>query len=150
MDDNGLLGIIGLARKAGKLHLGEESAAAAALDHKTRLILVASDAAENTAQRIRRAAETGNAVCLSIPHSKEELGGAVGRKSCAVAAFSDVGLAAAAVRKLAGLDPQQYGEAARKLSHKAEKTDRRRRERRQREKEARSARPWSPPPKGKL
>ena len=102
--DNGLLGLLGLARKAGKLALGEEDAAAAALGHKTKLLLVASDAAAGTAQRASRAAEAGNAQCFSVALTKAELGGAVGRASCAVLAFTDTGLAAAAISIIGGAD----------------------------------------------
>ena len=48
--DNGLTGLMGLAKRAGKAELGEEPAAAAALSHKARVLLVAKDAADNTRQ----------------------------------------------------------------------------------------------------
>ena len=41
--DNGLIGLLGLARKAGKAEVGEESVSIAAKAHKARLILLASD-----------------------------------------------------------------------------------------------------------
>jgi len=58
--DDGLTGLIGLARKAGKAEVGEEPVTAAATAHKARLILLSSDAAENTAKRARRLGESGN------------------------------------------------------------------------------------------
>lgn len=146
MDSGQALGLLGLARKAGKLALGEEEAAAAALGHKAKLILLAADAAENTAQRVRRAAETGNAPCVRTGFTKAQMGAAVGRASCAAAAFTDVGMAAAAAKRLAGGDPEVWDETAQRLEAKAAKTLRRRREKRSRQGAAKAAKPWAPPP----
>lgn len=147
--DNGLTGLLGLARRAGKAELGEESVATAILNHKARVILVASDAADNTRRKIEALAGQGNAPVLPLPLTKAELGGALGRGSCAVAALTDMGLAAAAVKKLSALDPQTYGDAAQALGQKAAKQDRRRKEQRSREKarQAQRRKPWAAPPK---
>lgn len=147
--DNSLLGLIGLALKAGKTVVGEDAVADAALAHKARLILLASDAAEGTRAKGERLGETGNCPALTLPFTKAELGGAVGRKTCAVAALTDVGFAAAAVKKLAAEDPRQYGGAAERLAYKAEKTQRRRKAQRaiEKEREAKGRKPWAPPTK---
>ena len=73
----------------------------------------------------------------------------MGRASCAVIALTEVGFAASTAKKLAQADPEQYGEAAGRLDHKAEKTYRRQKERKSKEKaiEARQHKPWAPPPK---
>lgn len=147
--DSSLTGLLGLARRAGKAELGEESILSAALAHKARLVLIAADAAENTVQRLERAAETGNAVCFQVDLTKAELGSCFGRASCAAVALTDVGLAAAAVEKLSQADPRRYGEASEKLAHKAEKTVRRRREKQRRIKSAKAGKPWAAPPKEK-
>ena len=52
---------------------------------------------------------------LRVPFTKEELGRALGRTSVAVAAITDIGLAAAVARRLAELDPARYGESAARL-----------------------------------
>ena len=147
--DNSLLGLIGLARKAGRVEVGEEPVSIAARTHKAKLILLASDAAENTIRRAKSLGEIGSCPCLVSPFSKPELGGAVGRASCAVIALTEVGFAASTAKKLAQADPEQYGEAAGRLDHKAEKTYRRQKERKSKEKamEARQHKPWAPPPK---
>lgn len=149
MSDNGLLGLIGLARKAGRTEVGEEPVGIAARTHKARLILLASDAAENTVRRAESLGEIGNCPCLVTPFSKSELGWSVGRASCAVMAITEVGFAASAAKKLAELDPARCGEAASRLNGKAEKTYRRQKERRDKAKAAQAAarRPWAPPPK---
>lgn len=147
--DSGLIGLIGLARRAGKAELGEEKAVSAALDHKARLILVSADAAENTVKKVRRCAGEGNAPFVPIGLTKAELGRAVGMAGCAVVAVTDVGLAAAAMKKLSQTDPQRYGETAQALERKAEKNLRRKREKRQRQKRAASPKPWAAPPREK-
>lgn len=149
MADNGLLGLIGLARKAGRTEVGEEPVGIAARTHKARLILLASDAAENTVRRAESLGEIGNCPCLVSPFTKAELGWAVGRASCAVMAFTEVGFAGLDGQKLAELDPEQYGEAAGRLGGKAEKTYRRQKERRDKAKAAQAAarKPWASPPK---
>lgn len=145
--DEELLGLLGLCKKAGKLLLGEDEAANAALAHKARLILIADDAAGNTVSKTRRAAEAGNAPCFQVDLTKARLGGAVGRAQCAVLALTDVGFAAAAMKKLSAMDPQRYGEISEKLEHKAAKTVRRRKEKQKRLKAEKAGKPWAAPPK---
>ena len=134
--DNGLTGLIGLCRKAGKVEVGEEPVSIAARTHKARLILFAADAADNTRRRGDSLAQTGNCPALTLPLTKAELGGAVGRESCAVLALTDVGLAAAVTKKLTALDPAAYGDAAEALERKAQKALRRRREKSSQEKKS--------------
>ena len=47
------LGLLGLARKARYVELGEEPAGASCRSQKARLLLVASDAGEHTVRRAR-------------------------------------------------------------------------------------------------
>ena len=145
--DNGLIGLLGIARKAGKAEVGEESVSAAAKGHKARVLLLASDAGDRTRRHAEALSGEGGCPLLPVPLAKAELGGAVGRGSCAILALTDIGLANAAVKKLEAVDP----EIRQRLDHKAEKTLRRRRETRQRERAAQSARrkPWAPPPQEK-
>ena len=149
MDNSALLGLVGLARKAGKIEVGEEPVSIAARTHKARLIPMAGDTAENTQRRGKSLEEIGNCPCLSIPCTKSELGFALGRSSCAILAITDTSFAAAAAKKLAELDPELCGEAAQRLDRKAEKAFRRQKETRAREKAERSSarKPWAPPPK---
>ena len=74
-----LLNLIGLAKKAGKLEVGEEPVGAAARSKHARLILIASDAADNTRRRALHFGEAGECICLEIPPTKEDLGRALGR-----------------------------------------------------------------------
>ena len=94
------LGLLGLARKAGKLELGEEPAGAACRGRKARLVLLAADAAENTTAKAQRLAQAADVRCVRTPFTKEELGGALGRRACAVAALTDEGFAKTLLDKM--------------------------------------------------
>ena len=95
MDNQNTLRLVGLALRAGRLEVGEDAAVDACQYKKARLLLLASDAAEGTVNRALHAAAECGCVPLETPWSKEELGAALGRKSCAVAAMTDLGMARA-------------------------------------------------------
>lgn len=133
-----LLNLIGLAKKAGKLEVGEEPVGAAARSKHARLILIASDAADNTRRRALHFGEAGECICLEIPPTKEDLGRALGRTSCALLALTDIGFAEAVAKKLAESDEAHYGEAAKRLTIKAARAAERRKELKQHEKNVRA------------
>lgn len=123
-----ILHLVGLAKRAGHLEIGDEPVGAACRARACRVILVAQDAADNTFRRVRHFADAGQCLWLSIPYGKDDLGSAVGRTSCAIVAVTDIGFASAIVEKLAQADPEKYGQSAEKLSAKAVKAAQRRRE----------------------
>ena len=151
MPNDPILHLLGLARKAGRLEIGEEPVGAVCRARQARLVLLASDAAPNTCRRAAHFGEAGNVLWLEVPFTKAELGHTVGRSSCALLAFTDVGLACAAAEKLAAEDPEQYGAAAELLRTRARRALERQKERRTREKERQAARskPWAAPPRKK-
>lgn len=144
-----VLHLLGLARKGGRVEVGEEPVGAAARARQARLILVAADAADNSLRRAQHFSQLGNTVCLQTPYLKGALGGAVGRSACAMLALTDAGLAAAVAKRLAAEDPGRYGQAAQALDEKAAKMLQRQRERHQHEKNIQQGKrkPWAPPPK---
>lgn len=148
MEDNGLAGVLGLARKAGKLAMGEEEAISAVLERRSRLLLLAQDAGDGVVRRAGRAAESGEIVLYQLDLTKARLGAAVGRGACAAVAVTDVGLAALAARKLAAGASEEFRRCALELERRAEKTARRRREKYRRRKAAGKGKPWVPPPGG--
>ena len=113
-----VLRMLGLARRAGKLAYGDELVREACFDHKTRCVFIAGDAGANAAKKAAFYADKANVPCVTLPHGKLELGSAM----CAVA---DIGMAAAAVNKLAEQDPA-YAEVAQQLSEKNVKIQSRR------------------------
>ena len=130
------LSMIGLALRAGRLEVGDEAAGDACRYKRCRLLLVAADAGEGAQRRAMHFAEEGQCLLAELPCSKEELGAALGRKSCAMAALTDLGLAQAVVEKLVQAEPAKFSEMADRLRLKAERAARRRektaRERQQR------------------
>ena len=126
--DNNLLSLLGLCKRAGMLEVGEEPVESVARARVARVLFLASDAAENTARRIRHFAELGSCIWLCIPFTKSELGSAVGGTSCALLAVTDIGFAANIVHRLAAEDPVHYDEAAAKLDLKAKRAAERKNE----------------------
>ena len=143
------LHLLGIAKKAGRLEVGEEPVGAAARARQARVILLASDAAANTARRAGHFGEAGSVLWLTVPYTKAELGGAVGRASYAMLALTDAGLAASLMKKLAAADPERYGPACEQLGKKAEKVLRRQQEQRRHEKNLKlgKRKPWAAPTK---
>jgi len=142
MSGNNVLSLLGLALRGGRLAVGEEPAALAAKAGQARLLLTSSDAAGNTLRRAEHLAEEGHCLHLTLPFSKAELGGALGRGSAAVAALTDTGLAAAVAERLAQADPERYGEAAARMELK-------RRRAKERKEAPRGDPPKREPPQGR-
>lgn len=143
-----ILHLLGLAKKAGRLEIGEEPVGAVCRARHARLILLAADAAPNTRRRAAHFGEAGSVLWLEVPYTKGELGFQLGRSSCAMLALTDAGFAASLVEKLAARDPARYGPAAEQLRQKADRMLQRQREKRQHEKNLREGKrkPWAPPP----
>lgn len=144
-----VLHLLGIARRAGRVEVGEEPVGAAARAHQAKLILTACDGADNSLRRAAHFAETGKVPCLTTPYTKGGLGSAVGRSACTMLALTDVGLAAAIAAKLAQADPEGCGPAAQQLKAQSEKALQRQKEQRAHEKnlQKKNKKPWAPPPK---
>ena len=113
------LNYMALARKAGRIELGEEPVGAAARAQHARLIVVASDASDHTWRRaLSFAAGTGQQV-IKVPFTKDELGQAVGRTSLAIAAFTDPALALAFVNALG--QPEKYRDVVADLENRSKR-----------------------------
>ena len=104
--------LLGLALRAGRLAVGEEPVGTACRCHKGYLLLLASDAADNTIRRALHFSQAGKTICLTLPLTKEELGSGLGRTSCAMVAVTD--------------DQETYGEAWQTLAQKAARVKQRR------------------------
>ena len=139
-----ILRLVGLAKRGGNLEAGEEPVGAAARARDARVILVASDAAENTYRRVRHFADAGQCIWLSVPYTKDEMGECIGRSSCAMVAVTDIGLASAIVNKLAEKDPDKYSLSAEKMALKAQRAMERREEAERHEKNIRTGKKKKP------
>ena len=94
------LGLLGLARKAGKLQTGEETVGSLLLQKRARLTILAGDAGSAVARKMRGLAEGTRQRVLEVSYDKLTLGAALGRQSVSVAAFADVSMALAFVKAL--------------------------------------------------
>jgi ribosomal protein L7Ae-like RNA K-turn-binding protein len=122
-----VLNTLGLARRAGALAVGEEPVLEACKTKKARVLLVAADAADNTADKALRLADQSGAPLVTLPYDKAQVGFALGRSACALLAVTDMGLAAALVGKLAAAQRSRYGETAEALEEQARRFQRRKR-----------------------
>ncbi len=118
--NNSVLGVLGLALRAGRLAIGDEPVHDLLALGKARCLFIASDAGSGIVRKIRRLAEEKQVVVLTLPQTKAELGFALGRASCAVCATSDSGFAASAAKKLSDID-DSFTEAAAALQKKHER-----------------------------
>ena len=113
------LNYIALARKAGRMELGEEPVGAAARAQHARLVVVASDASEHTWRRARSFVADTEQLCIRVPYDKDQLGQAIGRTSLAIGAFTDPALALAFVK---ALPPKEgYGQIIEGLKRRTER-----------------------------
>lgn len=133
-----ILNFLGLAYRAGSLVVGEEPVGAAARAKDARLLMLACDAAANTVRRAKHFADAGACIDITLPYTKDALGSAVGRTSCAMLALTDVGFADALLKKLTALDEARYADVSARMSVKAQRAAQRRREAAQHEKNVRT------------
>ena len=120
------LNYLSLARKAGRIELGEEPVGAVARAKKARLILVASDAGDHSWRRAKSFVAGTEQLCMKVPFTKDEMGEAIGRTSLAMAAFTDPALALAFVKALG--DPEKYKDALESLDRRTKRIRQRQQE----------------------
>lgn len=112
-----LLHLLGLARRAGRVAMGESMSEEAVRGHRVRLLLAAGDASDGTLRRTRRMA--GERIPLAVlPCTRAELGAALGKESCAVCAVTDLGFA---VRLAALVEDPAFAPQAAELAQKQAK-----------------------------
>ena len=102
-----------LARKAGRIELGEEPVGAAARAQHAPLVMVAQDVSDHTWRRALSFVAGTQQHCVTVPFTKDQLGQAIGRTSLAIAAFTDPALALAFLKALE--QPDKYQSALESL-----------------------------------
>jgi ribosomal protein L7Ae-like RNA K-turn-binding protein len=130
------LNYLSLARKAGRIELGEEPVGAAARACKARLVVVANDAGDHTWRRAKSFVSGTDQQCIKIPYSKDQMGQAIGRSSLAIAAFTDPALALAFMNAL----PEQDRAVLDNLQKKTDRVKQRRVEEKAHEKNVKKGR----------
>ena len=83
------LRLLGLARKARRLEIGEEPVGIACRSGKARLLLVARDAGDHTFRRARSFVSGSKCPYVCVPFTKDELGDGLGCNACALCVLLD-------------------------------------------------------------
>ena len=135
------LNYMSLARKAGRIELGEEPVGGAARALKARLIVVASDASDHTWRRAKSFCAGTSQQCIRTPFTKDELGLAVGRSSLAIAAFTDPAMALAFVK---ALNDARYNEVQEALQDRSNRLRQRQTEEKAHQRNKRTGKPVKP------
>ena len=117
---------LSLARKAGLAELGEEPVGSISRTGKAYVILVASDASDHTWRRAKSFAAGTKQQCVRLPHTKDEMGMAIGRSALAIAAITDVSMALALVESLG--QPEKLAAVLEVLRDKAAQVQKRKAE----------------------
>ena len=120
------LNYMALARKAGRIELGEEPVGAAARADHARLVIVASDASDHTWRRAKSFVSGTEQQCITVPFTKDQMGQAIGRTALAIAAFTDPALALAFVKALG--QPEKFASVLEKLDEKTKRIQQRKTE----------------------
>lgn len=123
---DGVLSLLGLCLRGRNLAVGDEAAAEAAGRSQARLLLVAADAGPRVHRRAEALSLRGGCLVETLPFTREEVGGALGRGSAALCAVTDTGLAAAVMRRLEGLCPGRYSRSLERLELKGRRAAERR------------------------
>lgn len=92
---NPFLGLLGIARRAGKLAMGHDMVLESVLKGRSCLVLVASDSSERLLEEFRRVTAPGGMQpeVRRVPYAMEDLHQAVGYKA-GVFSINDAGFAA--------------------------------------------------------
>lgn len=91
-----LIGLLGMARRAGRLSIGFDASVAAAESGKASLLLLSTDASPKTAKECTFASESYGVRVMTLPLDKAALADAIGmHKPVAVIAVCDSGFAKA-------------------------------------------------------
>lgn len=91
---------LGLAKRAGRLTIGEESVKIDARANKAKLILTACDAGRSLGERAQNFSTMAKCPHIALPWTKEELGSLVGRGTPGIMAITDKKMAEAFQMKL--------------------------------------------------
>lgn len=94
------LNYLGLMRKAGVCAVGETDCGIACREGKVKLLLLAGDASENAQARAKGFVYGRKIPMVTLPYTKMELAGRLGKGSISMMAVYDLGLAVAFMKAL--------------------------------------------------
>jgi len=96
MENDKLLSMLGMARKAGKTALGADDILSQINKRKCCFVLISEDLSENSKKKIVNACEYNKIEYINTTYSKEKMGKAVGLIEVSAAGFTEKGFAQAA------------------------------------------------------
>ncbi|HOU10418.1 MAG TPA: ribosomal L7Ae/L30e/S12e/Gadd45 family protein [Clostridiales bacterium] len=101
--NDGLLSLLGLCRKAGKLALGHDACKSMAVGRKAKLILICQDVSQRQKEEMASTAAREGNIPLLLDRSMQQVSAALG-KSAGIIAVSDAGFAAQIIKLIQGGD----------------------------------------------
>ena len=101
MINNNILGLIGLATKAGKICFGADSVEENIVKRKTKLVIIANDSSERTKNKFIKICEM-NEVPVIIDYDIDTLSKAIGKSNKAIIGIRDINFAEAIQKKYDG------------------------------------------------
>ena len=101
IDEKRLLGMLGIATKAGKITFGAESCKEAIMKNKIKLLLLAKDASERTKTKFEVLAHSKKVPVFEVSNI-EEMSRAIGKKNKAVVGILDFNFSKAIIEIING------------------------------------------------
>lgn len=103
MINNNILGLIGLAMKAGKVAFGADSVEESIEKRKVKLIIVSKDSSERTKNKFIKLCERYN-LPIIVDGNIDELSKAIGKNNKAIIGIKDINFANSIQKKYNGGD----------------------------------------------
>mgnify|MGYP002748643039 FL=1 len=101
MIDNKIYGLLGLARRAGKISFGTESAKDTIEKHKAKLVIVAKDCSDRTKKNFELACKNDD-IPVRVFGTIEDLSKSIGQNNKAVIVIKDENFAKELLKKIDG------------------------------------------------
>lgn len=101
MENNKIYGLLGLARRAGKVSFGTESATETIEKKKAKLVIVAKDSSDRTKKNFKELCEKIN-VQIRIIGTIEDLSQSIGQVNKAVIVIKDENFAKEILKRIDG------------------------------------------------
>lgn len=92
-----IFGMLGLARRAGKLIYGSDASVNAVRSGKAKAVILAADASDRTKKLMRSKCTSFEAPLFEIEASCDELGKKLGKSGISVLSISDINFAKAII-----------------------------------------------------
>lgn len=103
MINNNILGLIGLAMKAGKVAFGADSVEESILKKKVKLVIVSAESSERTKIKFTKTCEKYN-IPIIVDGNIDDLSKAIGKNNKAIIGIKDINFANSIQKKYDGGD----------------------------------------------